>query len=196
MALALAGALVGYRYAKKMVTDFTDPAPMTLPTVQMAPADLDKLQQRVEQFRDGVRQGDTTPPLSLNSTEINALIATDPDMNTLKGKLHVTLTGGQAKGLLSIPMEQLGLPMFKGRYLNGDGVFTISFRNGMLYITAMKLTVKGKTVPDTYMEKIRRQNLADNLNHDPRGQAGLKQLKDIQVKDDQLLIVPKAEGKP
>src|SRR5437763_18660 len=67
MALALAGALVGYRYAKKMVRDFTESAPMVLPTVRIAPADLDKLQLRVEQFREAVRQGDSVPPpLTLN----------------------------------------------------------------------------------------------------------------------------------
>jgi hypothetical protein len=197
MALALVGALVGYRYAKKMVRDFTEPAPMVLPTVQMAPADLDKLQLRVEQFREAVRQGDSVPPpLTLNSTEINALIATDPDLSALKRKLFVTLTNSQVKGLLSIPMEQVGLPMFKGRYLNGEGMFTISFRNGHLYINAMKLTVKGRVIPEPYMDKIRQQNLAENMNQDPRGKAALSRLKDIQVKDDQLMIVPKGSGKP
>lgn len=197
MALALAGALVGYRYAKKMVTDFTEPAPMSLPTVQMAPADLDKLQLRVEQFRDAVKQGDSVPPpLTLNSTEINALIATDPDMSAFKRRIYLTLTNNQAKGLLSIPMEQIGLPMFKGRYLNGEGVFTISFRNGALFINAMKLTVKGKVVPEPYMDKIRQQNLAENLDQDPRGKAALSKLNEIQIKDDRLLIVPKGAAKP
>ncbi len=188
----LAGTLLALHKVKGMINYYTEAKPITLPTVQMAPADLDKLQLRVEQFRDAVRQGDSVPPpLTLNSTEINALIATDPDMSALKRKLFVTLTNNQVKGLLSIPMEQLGLPVFKGRYLNGEGLFTISFRNGQLYINATKLRVKGKEVPETYMNRIRQQNLAENLNQDPRGKAALSRLKDIQVRDDQLMIVPK-----
>lgn len=197
MALALAGALVGYRYAKRMVTDFTEPAPMALPAVQLASAELDKLQLRVEQFKDAVKQGDSVPPpLTLNSTEINALIATDPDMSAFKHKVFITLTNGQAKGLLSIPMEQVGLPMFKGRFLNGEGVFAITFNKGTLFINTMKLTVKGKVVPAPYMDKIRQKNLADSLNQDPRGKAALSKLKEIQIKEDKLLFTPIGSGKP
>src|SRR6266404_3546892 len=128
--IVLAGFLAGYRYARKMFNDFTDSKPLPLPTVQLSQPQLDELQQRIERFREAVRQRQPAAPLALTANEINALIATDPDLKELKGKLYVTIEGGQLKGRISVPMEQVGLPVFRGRYLNGDGTFSVSLRNG------------------------------------------------------------------
>jgi hypothetical protein len=89
-------------------------------------------------------------------------------------------------------MEHVGLPVFRGRYLNGNGTFSVSLRNGALHVVPVSLTsVKGRPVPEVYMDKIRRQNLAQNMNNDARARAALDQLADIQVKENQLILVPK-----
>ena len=80
----LAGFLAGYRYARKMFNDFTDSKPLPLPTVQLSQPQLDELQQRIERFREAVRQRQPAAPLALTANEINALIATDPDLKELK----------------------------------------------------------------------------------------------------------------
>jgi len=90
----------------------------------------------------------TLAPLTLTSDEINALIATDPDLQPLKGKLYVTLENEHIKGQLSVSMDEAGLPMFRGRYLNGSGTFSLSLRNGILRLTAQEIAVKGKPLPE------------------------------------------------
>lgn len=191
--IALIGLLVGLRYAKKMFTDFTDTKPATLPTVQLPEAQLNALQKRIETFKDAVRQGQTVPPLSLTADEINALIATDPDLKDFKGKLYVIIQGDTLSTQLSLPMEQLGLPIFKGRYFNGNATLNISCDNGALRITPVAVSVKGRPVPPPYMETIRKQNLAKNFNTDARAQVALDHIEDINVKDGKLNIVPKAK---
>jgi hypothetical protein len=191
LTVVLVAGLAGLRLARKMFNDFTDTKPMRLPTVQLAPGDLDALQRRVETFRDAVRLNKPTGQLALTSDEINALIATDPDLQELKGKLFVTIQNDQVNGQVSLPMEQIGLPVFHGRYLNGTGTFEISFRNGFLHINPQTFVVKGKPVPEVYMEKVRKQNLATDLNHNPRAQVAMDKLQDIKIKDGKLVIVPK-----
>jgi hypothetical protein len=190
--IVLAGGLAGFRYFRKMFNDFTDSQPLAMPAVRLTQAEIDKLQQRIDQFRNAVRQGESSGPLALTSDEINALIATDPDLKELKGKLYVTIEAGQLKGRISAPMEQVGLPVFRGRYLNGNGTFSVSLRNGALHVVPVSLSsVKGRPVPEVYMDKIRRQNLAQNMNDDARARAALDKLADIQVKENQLILVPK-----
>src|SRR5437867_5203184 len=191
LVLVLVAGLVGLRYAKKLVTDFTDTQPLPLPKVQIAQPELDALQRRIDTFRDAVRQGQPTGTLTLTADEINALIASDPDLQALKGKFYVMIEGDQLKGQVSLPMDQIGLPVFKGRYLNGTGIFELAFRNGLIRLTAQSFVVKGKPLPEVYMEKIRRQNLARDMNSQPRAQAAMEKLKDIKVKDGKLVIVPK-----
>jgi hypothetical protein len=192
LAIILVAALLGLRVAKKLVTDFTDTKPATFPEVKLSQSELDALQQRIETFRGAVKQGQPTGPLTLNADEINGLIATDPDLKDFKRKLYVIMEGDQLKAQVSVPMEQIGLPMFQGRYLNGTATFELALRNGAIRLTPQSFVSKGRPLPDVYMEKVRKQNLARNLNSDPRAQAALDRLHEIKVKDGKLVLAPKS----
>ncbi len=189
--MLVVGLLFGLKYAKKMVTDFTESSPAPLPALHMDAAAISQAQKKVEAFTDSVRSGKPTPPLELTTDEVNALIATNSDLQPLRGKVFVTIDGSQIKGQVSFPMDELGVPMFKGRYLNGSGAFNLTFRAGVLRLTPQTLTVKGKPVPDAYMDRIKKQNLASSINQDPRASAAMDRLEDIQVKENKLIIVPK-----
>src|SRR5260221_3331870 len=193
MLMVVLGGLFGLYYAKKMFRDFTDSTPMALPQTQMSRAEIDQLEQRIETFRQTVRTGKPTPPLILTSDEINALIANDSDFGALKGKLYVTMSGDNVKGQLSVPMDSVGLPLFKGRYLNGTGTFNVSLHSGRIRLSTMSFLVKGKPVPEVYMEQIRKNNLAEGINSDPRATAALDRLQDIKVQDGKLVVIPKSK---
>ncbi|HYG36852.1 MAG TPA: hypothetical protein VEC99_18815, partial [Clostridia bacterium] len=119
--------------------------------------------------------------------------ANDPKLRGLKGKLFVTIENSRLKGQISIPLQELGLGAFKGRYLNGVGTFSVSINNGLLTITPDVIVVKGKPLPGVYMDKIRAQNLADKLNEDTRASVALNRFQEIKVQDNQLILVPKEE---
>jgi len=189
--MVVLGGLFGLHYARKMFNDFTDDKPMAMPPIKLTPAEIDQLEQRIETFRQAVRNSKPTEPLVLTSDEINALLATDPDFSALKGKLYVTMSSDRVKGQLSVPMDSVGLPLFKGRYLNGTGMFEISLRNNRVRLTTMSFQVKGRAVPEVYMEQIRKHNLAEGINSDPRAAAALERLKDIKVQDGKLVVTPK-----
>src|SRR5207237_2007289 len=131
---------------------------------------------RLDSCAEACRDQRTTPPLELTADEINGLISTSPDLQELKGKLYVMIEGDQLKGLICVPMEDLGLPVFRGRYLNGTGTFKLSFHDGFLRINPETLLAKGKPLPEVYMEKIRKTNLAHELNTNPRAAAALGRL--------------------
>jgi len=191
MLVIVLGGLFGLHLAKKMFNNFTDDKPMALPQSQMSQADFDKLELRLDNFRQAVRAAQPVEPLALSADEINALIARDPDFSTVKGKLYVMLSEDNIKGQLSLPMESVGLPLFKGRYLNGTGTFSISLHNGFLRLTTLSFIVKGKAVPEVYMQQIRKHNLAENANSEPRVSAALEKLKGIKVQNGKLLVAPK-----
>ena len=191
LVVVLVAGLIGLRFAKKMITDFTSTSPQPLPQVNMPQAELDALQQRIEKFRGEVLQGTAPEPLTLSANELNALLNSDPDVQAWKGKLYVLLEGNQLKAKVSLPMDQLGLPVFRGRYLNGTATLDLAISNNLLRMTAESLVVNGKVVPEVYMEKVRRQNLAHEVNTNPRVRAALEKIKEIQVKDGKLTIVPR-----
>jgi hypothetical protein len=191
LALMLGALLVGLHYVRKMVNQFTDSQPMELPTVQMSQAEIDQVKQRFEAFEKAVQEQHAAEPLVLAADEINALIANGPQQQDLKGKLYVSLEGDQVKGQVSVPLRDIGLSVFRGRYLNGSATFNLSFTNGVLSITPQTILVKGKPVPETYMQEIRKQNLAAPLANEPKATAVLQGLEQIQVSDGKLVVVPK-----
>lgn len=197
LALLMAIALVvAIQYGKKKLTglinDYTDTQPMTLPTVQMPAAEVEKLKQRFAAFEAALKAQRPTEPLELSADEINALIASGPDKQSLKGKVHVSFDGDRVKGELSLPLNDLGWKMFKNRYLNGSGTFNVFVRDGILFVAPQSIEVKGKPVPEMYMQGIRKQNFAQDLNKQADATAMLEKIQDLHVKDGKLIVVPKA----
>ena len=190
-AIILAALLAGLHYVKKMVNQYTDTQPMELPTVQMSKGEVDELKQRFAAFQDAVRAQRPTKPLTLTADDINALIANSAEQQAWQGKFYLSLTGDQVKGELSLPLHEMGLAMFKGRYLNGSATFNLSFQQGTLSLTPQTIIVKGKPLPEQFMQQIRTENLAAGLTNEPKAVAVLQGLRDIQVKDGKLLVEPK-----
>ncbi len=185
-------ALVSLSYAKKMLSQFTDTQPASLPEYHLSTVQLDELQERVAAFQLALNQHRAAPPLTLNSDEINAEIASNNALKPLRQKVYVMLEGDRLKAQMSVPMADLGLPFFKGRYLNGTATLGVHFQDGDLRLTPEDLVVKGRHLPRAYMERIRKQNLVRNLNTDSRTSIALEQLQKIEIQDGKLTIVPKS----
>ncbi len=191
--IILTAFLLGLYQLKRMLNYYTDSHPVPLPSVHLTAEEVEQLKQRVENFQDAVRSGRPTPPLQLSSDEINAYIETDPNFARVKGKLYVTIEGDRLKGQVSLPLDDLGWRIFRGRYLNGSGIFALGVHSGQLVLTAESLVVKGKPLPGVYMDKIRSQNLAEGLNNNPRASVGLNHLQEIRISDGKVVVVPKVE---
>jgi hypothetical protein len=189
----LVAFLLGLYQLKRMLNFYTDTHSVALPSVQMPAAELEQLKQRIENFQDAVRTGRPTEPLRLSADELNAMIESDPNLTRVKGKLYVSIEGDRLKGQISLPMDDLGLPIFRGRYLNGTGIFAVSLHKGELLVTPDSLIVKGKPLPGVYMDKIRSQNLAASLSSNPRASVALNHLQDVRVSEGKLILVPKVE---
>ena len=184
--------LAALSYAKKLLNTYTDTQPMPLPTVQMSSAEMDAVRQRIDTFHQNVRQHREAQPLVLTGDDINALIATDPDLKSLKGKVYVTIETNLLKGQVSVPLTDLGLRAFRGRYLNGTATFNLSLDNSNLTVTVQSIVAKGKPLSGRFMNRLRQQNLAENANTDSRSSMALDQLQSIQVKDGKLIIMPRS----
>jgi hypothetical protein len=191
LVFVLVAALLGLRMARKMLDQYTDNAPMPLPRVQMSEPELSSLNQKVGQFVEAVEARRETAPLELTGREIDALIQTDSRFKALKDKLYVSIEGEVLKGQMSVSMAEAGLPVFQDRYLNGTGTFRVSLENGQLHILPIEILAKGKPVPEVYLQKIREQNLARNLNVNPGLSNALEHLKSVYVQEGKLVLVPK-----
>jgi hypothetical protein len=191
IAVVVVSVIFGVLYAKSVVNRLTDAQPATLPTVQLPEIHMFQLHDRVDTFKDAVRDGDPTTPLALSADELNALIGTDPTFAAVRNHLFVTINGSELGAQISFPAEDLGLVRLRGRFVNATGTFMVALTNNELNVQAASLFVKGKPLPTAFMRQVLGRNLAEKLNQDPKMVAGLSKLKAIEVKEGRLVVTAK-----
>jgi hypothetical protein len=186
--------LAGLYQFRRVVYQYTDSSPMTLPTLNMTAEQMDAVQRRVETFKDAVNGGRSTPPLELTADDINALIQKDAEFKPFRGRLYVTgLEDGKGKMAGSVKLGDMRFIVFRNRYLNGTATIGVSFQNGILGITPEELTTKGKPLPGQVMDKIRSMHIASRVNDDARASVALNRLQSIEIRDGKLILTPKEQ---
>src|SRR5262249_29118335 len=159
-------------------------APQQLPTVEMPAEQRQVLRERIAAFRKAVSEGAPTEPLVLTSDDLNALIEENPE---LRGKIYVTIEGDKVKGQVSIPLENIDLPLFRGRYLNGEAELKASLRDGVLIVTLESFEVNDKRPPEQLLTSLRQQNLAKDVYKDPKNAEMIRKLESLEIKDGKII---------
>ncbi len=188
---------VGYRWLGRMVEEYTANAPEQLPVLEMPAEQRQAVKDRWEAFRKAVEAGTASEPLVLSSDDLNALIEQNPEF---KGKIFVKVEGDEIKGQVSIPLDAVPGPMFKGRYLNGKADLKASLFDGELIVHLDAIEVKGKPVPPDLMTELRKQNIAKDAAKDKDVAAMLRKLESLEIKDGKIILKvrvrPSGSGAP
>lgn len=124
---------------------------------------------------------------SFTAADLNAVIAVSPEAREVQGKAFFSIEGDRLVAQASLPLDQL--PGMKGCFLNDARIgLDIRCENGQLVLRATDMTVKGEALPATIMTPLRRINLAEALNRDPRAAAVMCQLASVEVRDGTIRV--------
>lgn len=177
-------AYLGYRQAQKFINQFAQKDPITLPSVHYSQAEMQAVQQRIDDFLVGARTGKANIQLSLSANDLNALVAE----SWMSNRVYVTLQSNAVWSQFSIPFEQLGMPLFSGRYLNGSGTLDVGCRSGSLVVSLKDASVNGIGLPEHYLEWIRKQNFVRNLATNEMTMESLGRVARVGVVSDRLVF--------
>lgn len=148
-----------------------------------------EIKRRIATFSSPVAGTKAQPEeLALSADDINTLVAESP---TLAGKAYFKIENNQVMVQSAVPLD--AVPGFRGRYLNGTFSLDVALENGRLAITPTAITTTdGQQIPPelegVILQALKTQNLNQLINSDPRVQAWLKNITDIQVENGNLLI--------
>jgi hypothetical protein len=159
---------------------------MTLPDDQRQALD-----DRWKAFKTAVDKGEAAE-IVLTADDVNALIAEKPE---LKGKIYISIDDDQVSGQVSIPLDDIGFPLTKGRFLNGTTALTVSIDYGHLDVRMKSIEVNGKSPPPDVMTKLGQQNLAKDVKFDDETGAKLRQIESLEVKDGKITLKARARPK-
>lgn len=193
---ALLAGYAAYSYFKHLVYEFTETKPIEMPVVQMSGTEITNLQQRVEKFDKAIDANKPAEPLILTADEINALIAHETQTNPNPVHLYFSFNDDHVQAKLSLPTDGFGLKILRGRYFNGSGDFAVSLHDGRLSLNIKSLSVKGKPLPERFLQPLRQENFADAWTNDVEFNQTVAKLKEIKIENGTLHVIPKTPGQP
>jgi hypothetical protein len=183
-----------YRWAGKMIDEYTGTAPRELPKVEMPAENRRTLAERVDAFEKAVKEGKPTEPLVLSSEDLNALI--EERAPNLKGKIYATIEKDRLKGQVSIPLDDVpSLGLTRGRYLNGEADLNVSLEDGVLLVTIDSFEINGKRPPKEFMDSLRTQNIVKDMYKDAKTAEDIRKLESIEIKDGKIIIKARDRNK-
>jgi hypothetical protein len=176
-----------YHFFTQQVAQYTSTEPRQLPVVEVAPEKMKEIEARVDTFQKDVDQGQALDPLVLTSDELNALIA---QQEKLRGHVFVTIEDGLIQADVSFPTDEL--PGGQGRYFNGSARINASLEDGELIVKLESAELDGQPIPESFMNPLRKQNLAKDVNKDPEVAKTLAKFERLEIEGDRLILTPKA----
>jgi len=179
-----------YRYVRGMIAEWTDTKPLPAAAVQLSHSEVTNLQQRVHAWDEGLKHNQAVGPLTLTADEINALIVVDTPTNEPQPRLFFSFNSNQVQAQISVPLKGINR-WLDGRYLNGSGDFAVSLHDGSLALRVKSLAVKGRPLPENFMQPLRAQNFAEGWTNDPNLGAAIAKFQEIKIEDGKLIVIPK-----
>lgn len=124
--ILLGCAWFGY---SKAVSMFTADAPVAIAVATPTSDEVAAANAKLDEFHAAVRRNQAAT-IAFTSTDLNALIATNPDFAANKGRLRVTLADSQATLEMSVSLASVHLPRLKHRWFNGSARARFSYEDG------------------------------------------------------------------
>lgn len=186
---------------RKQVDSFIADEPVDIQIYQPTGEEVQLAKSKLADLQKAVDEGQATT-VSLTADDLNTLVATEKDLQDLKGKLFFKideqdLLGAQA----SIPLSMLAqvplinlLTDWEGKHLNGDVDLKINTANDQVQVYIQDIQVKGEPLSEDVMREIRNKDLLNELRtqQDPQAQQNLRKFEEtvesIDVRDGQLII--------
>ncbi|MDA3800388.1 MAG: hypothetical protein PF692_15090 [Kiritimatiellae bacterium] len=198
--LGVVGGFFAFKGIKGLVFNvankYTSTAAVELPVVDASEDEIVDTLNRVDDFVYAIDKGEKADKLVLTPEDINILIQEHEELSEIADVLYVDIKGDKIYADVSASLDKLGKVTdldenLKGRYLNGTVVFQVEMAAGRLVLYLDSVTVGDKVVPEAFMQALRAENLAKEVNQNPDVVEVLDKLESIKVKDGELFIVPK-----
>lgn len=156
-------------------------------------SDYDKVIKKVELFLDTLATAKGEPELSLNSNEINSLIAHHPELAELKGKLKVQIIDNIIRTQFSIPLDELKIV---GKFINVQADWKISFLKNVLDIHVKDVELSSAKLPTVLSQELDKLNIGEEIMTNPENRKRLSDVEKIEVSQGKLTIRIKKEALP
>ena len=190
--VAIVLGVLAKRGLDRVIETYTAEEAIEIPVLQLTDEQAEAMAQHHQALYDGIASRDGKTYI-LTADDLNNWIMEEEDLG-LAGNLYVYIEEDTIKADASIPLDEFfGLT---DRYLNGKIEFTIEYADGRLDIHIKDVLVNEELLPEKFLEGIRSENLAEDMNADPEFEEKMKNVESIEVKDGKIYLTVKSADTP
>lgn len=173
-------------YTRNRLRDLTESTPRPVSVASVSAGSADQARREAEAMVTALDRN-TAGEFSFTADDLNALVATAPEAREVRGMALFAIDGDRLSAQACLPLD--GVPGMDGRFLN-DAHISLDLRceNGVLWLQAQDVTVKGEPLPAGVMGQLRGVNLAAALNRDPAAATALRRIEKVEVRDGRVIV--------
>ncbi|HSI83992.1 MAG: hypothetical protein ACAI35_11870 [Candidatus Methylacidiphilales bacterium] len=188
--LVMVGAVwYGASWVYGNVYALTTDKPVTIPAVAPDSTAYTDAATKLEKFKQGL-EGHTT--LRLTPEELNQLVVNVPE---LKDKVHFSIENKILYIRCSLSLDDAlkgsaGASWFKGRYLSGKAGVKFIEDKGFVSIEIISFeSTEGKPLDPGTIKALNSFHYGESIANDPKIGAAFRELKEVRVEDDAIILV-------
>src|SRR5581483_7935387 len=137
LALAAVAALSLFCYLA--VNVYTAPGPASVPEFSPTSADLHSAEIALKALRDATVRNEAKQ-IVLTERDLNTIIARDPGLQNLRGRIYLQITSSTMTMETSVPLAAAHLPGLSRRWLNLVVSFLLTYENNAFSIDVQSAT--------------------------------------------------------
>jgi hypothetical protein len=184
--LIFAGALGFGAYSMyRQLYDMTSAEPAAVPVHAASQTQAQEVGRRYRAFVDLVQQG-RAGNIRLTAQDMNTLIAVDPALEGVKGKVYFCIQDNLMRIQTSVPMGDT--PFVKGRYLNANIALKLFIESGQVTIEPTAVEANGKKMPPQFLKALQGLRWSETLRKEPEIARILDQIKTLKIEDNALVV--------
>jgi hypothetical protein len=185
--VVLVGGYFAFRSGVDWIVDrYTTSTPTALPKVEVTGNQYVATQDKIQKFIEAMKTGVGPESITLTAKELNELVAGNQQFKEVAPYVYFDFNGDNVGGKLNLPLTDMGFP---GRYVSGEGYFTVSVENGFLQIFLNKLSVNGDSIPEAILGELKKTNLGAESAKKKETIELLKSIKSLTVSNGIVKIV-------
>lgn len=169
---------------------FTTSNPDPVKTIDDADATYRNISDDLDHFANRVQSGKEAS-IELSEQEINVLLQKFQDFWLWRGIARIEIEGQGLSGSIRLPLGQyLSFPInlfVRGRYLAGEATFRID-TEGYAGLYVQDLSVKRTSLPEDFMNYLRRENLLIHATDRNEQKQLLRRVKTVEIRNQKLFV--------
>jgi hypothetical protein len=187
----------GWFIYKKTVNNLTSYSPGDVRIEVPTPAQVQSAEATRTRLNEAVTSNQENT-VEFTGPELNHIIASQPDLDFLRGKTRIEIADSTMAVTLSAPLTRIPWPGLKGRWFNGTVRFSMTYASGKFELEIISAEANGNEFPSSFLSSFNssfnesmNDAFEEALDKNERGHEFWNHVKTMSLQGDKLIITTK-----